>query len=84
MMSYHLLEVNIITGRHHQIRAQLSKIGCPVRGDVKYGFDRTNKDGGIDLHSRSISFAHPVTKEIVSVTAPIRDNALWNALSKGL
>jgi 23S rRNA pseudouridine1911/1915/1917 synthase len=77
---YHLLEVEIITGRHHQIRAQLSKINCPIRGDVKYGFERTNRDGGIDLHARKIEFLHPVTKELVSVEAPIRDNTLWKAL----
>jgi len=75
--SYFLLEIELKTGRHHQIRCQLSEIGCPVKGDLKYGFDRSNKDGGICLHSRKISFIHPVSKEMVSVTAPVPDDKLW-------
>lgn len=68
---YHLVEVELMTGRHHQIRCQLSTIGCPIKGDLKYGFPRSNRDGGISLHARSISFVHPVRKEPVEVTAPV-------------
>lgn len=68
--NYHLLEVELETGRHHQIRAQLAAIGCPIKGDRKYGSRRTNKNGGISLHARRISFIHPVKKEAVEVTAP--------------
>ena len=75
---YKLLEVELITGRHHQIRSQLSKIGCPIKGDLKYGFDRSNRDGSIHLHSRKIELMHPVKKEIVSVLAPTPDDNLWN------
>lgn len=76
--NYHLVEVELLTGRHHQIRAQLSRIGCPIRGDLKYGAARSNKDGGISLHSRSLEFTHPVTKLQLKVTAPtpLHDN-LW-------
>lgn len=76
--NYYLLEVELITGRHHQIRAQLSKIGCPIRGDLKYGAKRSIEGGGISLHSRSISLPHPVGKEPLTVTAPVptTDN-LW-------
>ena len=75
---YHLLEIELLTGRHHQIRAQLSKIGCPMRGALKYGAARSNRDGSISLHSRSIEFIHPVRKEPLRVTAPVpqQDN-LW-------
>lgn len=75
---YTLLEVELLTGRHHQIRAQLSKIGCPIRGDLKYGARRSLPGGGISLHSRSVSFDHPVRHELVEVTAPVPagDN-LW-------
>jgi len=75
--NYFLLEVVLKTGRHHQIRCQLAKIGCPVKGDLKYGFDRSNKDGGICLHARRISFIHPVSKEPVTITAPVPDEKLW-------
>lgn len=78
--NYALLEVEIITGRHHQIRAQLSHIGFPIKGDIKYGFDRTNKDGGISLHAREISFIHPITKNSVVVKAGVKNDPLWNAL----
>ena len=75
---YSLLEIDLLTGRHHQIRAQLSKIGCPIKGDLKYGAKRSNPDGGISLHSRSIGFMHPVRKEPVKVTAPVPQNDnLW-------
>lgn len=77
--NYHLLEVILHTGRHHQIRAQLSKIGSPIKGDLKYGAARSNPDGGISLHARSLEFIHPVTKERLMVTAPAPagDN-LWS------
>ena len=76
--NYALVEVELLTGRHHQIRAQLSKIGCPIKGDLKYGARRSNPDGGISLHSRAIEFTHPVRREPVRVTAPVPagDN-LW-------
>ena len=77
---YYLLEINIETGRHHQIRCQLAHIGCPVKGDLKYGAERSNPDGGICLHARSVEFTHPVSKEIIHITAdPPADN-LWNQL----
>jgi len=74
---YYLLEIELETGRHHQIRCQLSAIGCPIRGDLKYVFPRSNPDGGISLHARSISFDHPVTKQKVAITAPPPDDKLW-------
>ena len=75
---YHLLEIRPETGRHHQIRSQLSKIGSPIKGDLKYGFPRSNENGGISLHARQISFVHPVQKRTISITAdPPRDN-LWD------
>ncbi|MBP3565817.1 MAG: RluA family pseudouridine synthase [Alistipes sp.] len=75
---YTLVEVELLTGRHHQIRAQLSKVGCPIKGDLKYGAKRSNPDGGISLHSRSVEFVHPVRKEPLKVVAPTpaKDN-LW-------
>ncbi|MBL0341927.1 MAG: RNA pseudouridine synthase [Bacteroidetes bacterium] len=75
---YSLLEINPLTGRHHQIRVQLSKIGCPIKGDLKYGFDRSNPDGSIHLHARRIAFNHPVTKESIIITAPPPNESLWN------
>ncbi|GGE10226.1 RluA family pseudouridine synthase [Psychroflexus salis] len=78
--SYHLLEINLQTGRHHQIRSQLSKIGCPIKGDLKYGFDRSNPDASIHLHARKIEFTHPVTKEKLSIIAPTpKQDSLWKA-----
>lgn len=75
---YTLVEVELLTGRHHQIRAQLSKIGCPIRGDLKYGARRSIPGGGISLHSRSVEFEHPVRREPVTVTAPVpADDNLW-------
>jgi len=79
--NYHLIEIDLKTGRHHQIRAQFSKIGCSIKGDLKYGFDRSNPDGGISLHSRSISFEHPVTKEKVAIVAPAPNEKLWQFFS---
>ncbi|MGA2822497.1 MAG: RNA pseudouridine synthase [Bacteroidales bacterium] len=74
---YFLLEVNLITGRHHQIRTQLSKIGCPIKGDLKYGFDRSNPDGSIHLHARQIEFIHPISKKEIHVVADPPDDKLW-------
>lgn len=67
---YHLLDINLHTGRHHQIRCQLANIGCPIKGDLKYGAERSNPDGSISLHAHSISFEHPVTHEWMTITAP--------------
>lgn len=79
--NYHLLEVNLETGRHHQIRCQLSSIGSPIKGDLKYGFDRSNKDASIHLHSRKIEFIHPVSKTQITVTAPTPKDIIWEACS---
>lgn len=76
---YYLLEVELHTGRHHQIRAQLAAIGCPVKGDLKYGAKRSNDDGSICLHARSLSFVHPVKKEPVTITAPPPSSIIWKA-----
>jgi 23S rRNA pseudouridine1911/1915/1917 synthase len=77
--TYYLLEINLETGRHHQIRSQLSKIGSPIKGDLKYGFDRSNKDASIHLHSRKLEFIHPVTKDNIVITAPLPKDAIWDA-----
>ena len=77
--NYTLLEIDLETGRHHQIRTQLSSIGSPIKGDLKYGFDRSNKDGSISLHARKIEFIHPVSKENISLIAPTPDDVIWNA-----
>lgn len=82
--NYNLLEIDLETGRHHQIRCQLSKIACPIKGDLKYGFDRSNPDGGISLHARHISFVHPVSKELIEVTAPVPDDKLWKVIEQSL
>ena len=74
---YHLLEINLETGRHHQIRAQLSNIKCIIKGDLKYGAKRSNPDGSIHLHARHLAFDHPTTKERIKVTAPVPNDALW-------
>lgn len=74
---YTLLEVNLETGRHHQIRCQLAAIGCPIKGDLKYGAKRSNPDGGICLHARKIEFIHPVSKQDICITAPVPDDSLW-------
>ena len=76
--NFHLLEIDLHTGRHHQIRSQLSKIGSPIKGDLKYGFPRSNKDGSISLHARQLEFIHPVKKEKMSIIAPPpKDDAIW-------
>lgn len=81
--NYTLLEINLETGRHHQIRCQLAAIGCPIKGDLKYGFARSNPDGGISLHARSIRFTHPVSKEEVYIEAPTpQGDKLWQVLTK--
>ena len=79
---YSLVEVQLYTGRHHQIRCQLAKIGLPIKGDLKYGSPRSNKDGSICLLSRYMEFVHPVSKETIRVTAPLPDDALWQAFGK--
>lgn len=80
--NYLLLSIDLMTGRHHQIRAQLSAIGCPIKGDLKYGADRSNKNGGIHLHARTIEFIHPVKDEEVNIVAPTPDENLWNSIKK--
>jgi len=80
--NYHLLEVNLLTGRHHQIRAQLAKMGCSIKGDLKYGSERSNRDGSISLHSRQLSFVHPVSKETITLTAPVPNDKLWLDLER--
>lgn len=77
--SFYLLEINLETGRHHQIRSQLSSMGCPIKGDLKYGFDRSNSDAGIHLHAKSISFIHPVKNELLTLTAPLPKDPVWDA-----
>ncbi len=77
--NYYLLEIDLHTGRHHQIRSQLSFIGCPIKGDLKYGFDRSNKDASIHLHARKLVFTHPVSKEEINVIAPPPKDPVWDA-----
>lgn len=77
--NFYLLEVTLETGRHHQIRTQLASIGCPIKGDLKYGFDRSNKDASISLHARNIKFIHPVSKEELDITAPLPKDPVWDA-----
>ena len=79
LKNYTLLEIDLETGRHHQIRVQLSAIGCPIKGDLKYGFPRSNKDGSIHLHARKITFTHPVSKETITVVAPTPKDPIWDA-----
>lgn len=76
---YFLLEINLHTGRHHQIRCQLAKMGCPIKGDLKYGAQRSNPNGSICLHARKIEFIHPVSKEKLVFEAPVPDTALWKS-----
>lgn len=79
MDRYALLEIDLQTGRHHQIRSQLSGIGSPIKGDLKYGFDRSNANGSIHLHARRLEFVHPVKKETITLEAPLPNDTLWNA-----
>lgn len=81
---YFLLEVDLKTGRHHQIRCQLAKMGCPIKGDLKYGAPRSNPDGSISLHARRIRFVHPVSKKEICVEAPVPSDRLWQVLSSSL
>lgn len=76
---YFLLEVDLKTGRHHQIRCQLAKMGCPIKGDLKYGSPRSNPDGSICLHARRVRFVHPVSKQEIDVTAPVPEGNLWHS-----
>jgi 23S rRNA pseudouridine1911/1915/1917 synthase len=80
--NYYLIEIQLHTGRHHQIRTQLSKIGSPVKGDLKYGFPRSNQDKGISLHARTVSFIHPVKKEPLTIVAPPPNDPLWEFFLK--
>ena len=77
---YNLIEIDLHTGRHHQIRAQLANIGCHIKGDLKYGASRSNSDGGISLHARSITFSHPVRKEAITIIAPPPQEPIWEEL----
>ena len=82
--NYTLLEIQLETGRHHQIRCQLATIGCPIKGDLKYGAKRSNPDGGISLHARKIAFIHPVSKQEICITAPVPNDKLWRAITHDL
>jgi 23S rRNA pseudouridine1911/1915/1917 synthase len=77
---YHLLEIHLETGRHHQIRCQLAQLGCIIKGDLKYGAKRPNTDGSISLHARELTFTHPTSKESIHIVAPIPSDSLWEAL----
>ena len=79
---FHLLEIELHTGRHHQIRVQLGTIGCKIKGDMKYGYPRSNPDGGIHLHARYLEFNHPVKDEILKLVAPVPDDSLWQFFEK--
>jgi len=81
---YDLLEVELLTGRHHQIRAQLAAIGYPIKGDLKYGFPRSNPDGSISLHARLVEFVHPVRQELMNIMAPVPEDKLWNVLKNNI
>ena len=80
-VNYHLLEVELLTGRHHQIRCQLSKMGCPIKGDLKYGAERSNPDGSISLHAFHVTFEHPVSHEMIDVKAPLPQDSLWQSFN---
>ena len=82
--NYTLLEIQLETGRHHQIRFQLAAIGCPIKGDLNYGAKRSNPDGGISLHARKIAFIHPVSKQEICITAPVPNDKLWRAITHDL
>ena len=78
-VNYHLLEIELLTGRHHQIRCQLAKMGCPIKGDLKYGAERSNPDGSISLHAFHVTFEHPVSHETIDVKAPLPEDSLWQS-----
>lgn len=80
--NYNLLEVHLLTGRHHQIRCQLAAMGCPIKGDLKYGARRSNPDGSISLLSRRVQFVHPVSKQLIDIVSPVPDDNLWQDISK--
>lgn len=80
LSNYHLLEIKLHTGRHHQIRSQLSAIGSPIKGDLKYGAKRSNTDGGIHLHAKYLTFSHPVSKGTIKIDAPLPDEIIWNII----
>lgn len=80
LKSYFALEINLHTGRHHQIRSQLSAIGSPIKGDLKYGFDRSNPDGGIHLHARKLKFTHPVSKVAIEIIAQVPEDVIWKSI----
>lgn len=80
--NYNLIEVELKTGRHHQIRCQLASIGCPIKGDLKYGAKRSNPDGSISLHARYVEFIHPVSKELIQITAPLPADKLWQSFAQ--
>jgi len=81
--TYFLLEIHLETGRHHQIRCQLAKMGCPIKGDLKYGFPRSNPNGGISLHARQVELIHPVSKQLIQITAPVpEDDKLWGTFEQ--
>lgn len=82
--NYHLIEVELHTGRKHQIRVQLSSIGCPIKGDLKYGYQRSNPDGGISLQAHRIVFVHPISGELIDVTAPVPKENLWEVLANNV
>ncbi|MDD2286170.1 MAG: RNA pseudouridine synthase [Paludibacter sp.] len=83
--TFFLLEIELETGRHHQIRCQLAKMDCPIKGDLKYGFPRSNPNGGISLHARSVEFIHPVSKELIRITAPVPDDEkLWKVMTQSI
>ncbi len=82
MDTFHCVEVKLFTGRSHQIRAQLSSVGCPIKGDLKYGAKRSNPDGSICLHAHRITFEHPVKKEELTIVAPVPKDAIWQATNK--
>ena len=79
--NYHLIEIELLTGRHHQIRCQLAAMGCPIKGDLKYGAKRSNPDGSISLMSRKVEFVHPVSKETISVEAPVPNDNIWKTIA---
>ena len=81
---YTLVEVNLLTGRHHQIRCQLAKMGCPIKGDLKYGAERSNPDGSISLHAYHVTFEHPVSHEMIDVKAPLPEDSLWQSFRDSL
>ena len=82
--NYTLLEVHLMTGRHHQIRCQLAAMGCPIKGDLKYGAPRSNPDGSISLMARRVEFVHPVSKEPITVEAPVPNDTLWQAFTQNI